>query len=128
VSGPESPGTAWPIAPQRPAPPDARPSRRARTLAIIGTVAALLASLVLGFYALLFDAFACFESCVEGSGDWRDDVDAWQYDVELGLAGAGVVLAVVSVILASTGRLRPAGYAVAAAAVTFAGWWTFVTS
>src|SRR3954451_3160611 len=54
-------------------------------LAILLSVGATLLSLVGAFYALVFAALTCDESCDDRSSAWRDNPDAWQWLGQFGL-------------------------------------------
>ena len=100
-----------------------------RSQRIAGAVAAgLLAAgaLVLEYIAVLIAAITCFDACTERDG-WRGDAEAWQWDLQLAWATAGLMLALAAVPLAATGRGRRAVQALTASAATFGTWWAFVT-
>ena len=101
-------------------------ARSTRALAVIGAVIVLLAAVALECVAVLGYLVACSDSCDPGSGRWRDDPRAWEYEFQLVLASIGAPFALLGVILAATGRLRGSGCAVAVALMTYGGWWGLV--
>ena len=103
------------------------PHRHDRVAALIGTCVFVVGGLVLEFMALLISSFRCYDSCGDRGG-WRGERDAWQWDLQLGWATLGLALVIAAVPLAARGRFRWALAAVIASAVTFLGWWAFVTA
>jgi ABC-type dipeptide/oligopeptide/nickel transport system permease subunit len=126
VTMPERPEAAGPRADLEGAATPAEPSRANCVLATIGTLALFFGAGFLALIALVINGLSCDESCDEGSGDWHDDPDAWQYDIQFVIALGVLGIAFAALVLATRGRLREAGYAAAATVVGAAGWWIFV--
>ncbi len=101
------------------------PTTAQRILAVVGSVVALCGALFLELVAFILHGVRCNEGCDGPRGDWRYDEGAWQWDLQLGWATVGVMLAVGMVVLAALGRLRAAGLVLIVALATYAGWWAF---
>jgi hypothetical protein len=101
--------------------------RAERITGIVASVVTLLGALFLTFIAWIVSGLTCDESCAEGSGQWDDNPDAWQWDFQLLWALAGLGLAIAMVALAAQGRSRAATIAFLATLLTYAGWWIFLS-
>src|SRR3954447_1814706 len=94
-------------------------------VAILLSAGATVLSLVGAFYALVFAALTCDESCDDRSSAWRDNPDAWQWLGQFGLAAFAALASIYALVAAL--RRRRVSHALIASAVAWAAWWAFLS-
>lgn len=76
--------------------------------------------------ALFVDAMRCDEGCSDQPLNWHENVDAWQWDAQLAVAGIGVLASLLAILAIARGRSAAVPVLVASL-VAWAIWWAWVT-
>jgi hypothetical protein len=102
----------------RPIPPGARSTAEIFWRVVIGSVVALVGSL-LGYLYLLGSGFRCDDWCHNGGTSWRTSPDSWQW-AAMGWLGAGCMLCSIAFAISLKARRSWLSFALLAGAVASA--------
>jgi hypothetical protein len=72
--------------------------------------------------SLFFAGMACDESCDPTSGLWRDNPDAWQWNMLWVISGFGLLCAMAAVVFAGRDRVRATAVSFGLSAAAVAVW------
>jgi hypothetical protein len=75
--------------------------------------------------------YTCYQSCFPQDThmrDWQYREDAWQWDLQLGLALFGFMCAVMAVGLLLKDRAVPATVSIVLSVISFAAWWSVLAT
>ena len=75
--------------------------------------------------------YTCYDACYPQDtllDGWQYRDDAWQWDLQFGLAGLGFLLAVSAVWLVLRDRPVPATVCIVLSVLSYASWWSVLAS
>lgn len=106
-------------------------SAGARLLRWFGAVTVVLVAGAGLSVAVVERKYTCYHSCYPldtSSRSWQYREDAWQWDLQLGLAILGFMFAVMAVGLVLKERSTAAGVCIGIAVGCFAAWWSVLAT